>query len=167
MKKIFVSVLTMYTISGFFAQEVVWQKDIPSPTQNFLSQVTSTIDNQYLITGSSIRPVADPQTGENYGYDYKVIKLNQSGEEIWEKKFSGKNHDYLAATVNTQEGGFLLAGTSWSNKGLDKKRIQKAVRTSGLSASTNLAMSSGRGPLVEQPMKKRGLLYRPQISVFL
>lgn len=125
MKKIFVSVLTMYTISGFFAQEVVWQKDIPSPTQNFLSQVTSTIDNQYLITGSSIRPVADPQTGENYGYDYKVIKLNQSGEEIWEKKFSGKNHDYLAATVNTQEGGFLLAGTSWSNKGLDKKEDSK------------------------------------------
>ncbi|GEN75070.1 T9SS type A sorting domain-containing protein [Chryseobacterium hagamense] len=125
MKKVFTSVLTLYTISGFFAQEVVWQKDIQSPTQNFLSQVTSTIDNQYLITGSSIRPVSDSQTGENYGYDYSLIKLNQQGEQVWEKHFSGKNHDYLAATVNTQEGGFLLAGTSWSNKGLDKKEDSK------------------------------------------
>jgi hypothetical protein len=125
MKKVFVSVLTMYTVSGFFAQEVVWQKDIPSPTQNFLSQVITTIDNQYLVTGSSIRPVPDSQTGENMGYDYHLIKLNQSGEEIWEKHFSGKNHDYLAAIVNTQEGGFLLAGTSWSNKGLDKKEDSK------------------------------------------
>ncbi len=125
MKKVFVSVLTMYTVSGFFAQEVVWQKDIQSPTQNFLSQVTSTIDNQYLITGSSIRPVSDSQTGENYGYDYHLVKLDQNGEDIWEKHFSGKNHDYLAATVNTQEGGFLLAGSSWSNKGLDKKEDSK------------------------------------------
>jgi hypothetical protein len=36
------------------AQEVVWQKDIKS-TQDFLSQVTTTIDQQYLITGSSIQ----------------------------------------------------------------------------------------------------------------
>ncbi|WP_241331548.1 T9SS type A sorting domain-containing protein, partial [Chryseobacterium arthrosphaerae] len=32
-----------------------------------------------------------------------------------------QNHDYLSATVTTQDGGFLLAGTSYSGKGLDKK----------------------------------------------
>ncbi len=37
----------------------------------------------------------------------------------------GKNHDFLSATVATQEGGFLAAGTSYSWKGLDKKEDSK------------------------------------------
>jgi hypothetical protein len=58
---------------------------------------------------------------QNKGYDFHLVKLNSGGEQVWEKYFSGKNHDFLSATVNTQEGGYLLAGTSYSGKGLDKK----------------------------------------------
>jgi hypothetical protein len=68
---------------------------------------------------------------QNNGYDFHLVKLNQQGEEVWEKYFSGQNHDYLSATVTTQDGGFLLAGTSYSGKGLDKKRIPKADQISG------------------------------------
>ncbi|WP_265130989.1 hypothetical protein [Chryseobacterium oranimense] len=103
----------------------MWQKDIKSNTQDFLSQITTTIDGQYLITGSSIQsrsqtPAANSQK-QNNGYDFHLIKLNQHGEEVWEKYISGQNHDYLSASVATQEGGFLVAGTSYSGKGLDKK----------------------------------------------
>ena len=115
----------MYTVLGF-AQEVVWQKDIKSSTQDFLSQVTTTIDGQYLITGSSIQSKKlSTENKQNNGYDYHLIKLNQNGEEVWEKYFSGQNHDFLSATVATQEGGNLLAGTSNSGKGLDKKDDSK------------------------------------------
>ncbi|MGG7438261.1 hypothetical protein ACQ7CU_09275 [Chryseobacterium arthrosphaerae] len=54
MKKKYLCAFTLCTILGLSAQEVVWQKDIQSSTQDFLSQVTTTIDQQYLITGSSI-----------------------------------------------------------------------------------------------------------------
>ncbi len=94
-------------------------KDIKSSTQDFLSQVTTTIDQQYLITGSSIQS----NKQQNNGYDFHLVKLNQQGEQVWEKYFSGQNHDYLSSTVSTQEGGFLVAGTSYSGKGLDKKMI--------------------------------------------
>jgi hypothetical protein len=108
------------------AQDVVWQKDIKSSTQDFLSQVTTTIDQQYLITGSSIQSKKlSTETKQNNGYDFHLVKLNQQGEEVWEKFFTGQNHDFLSATVNTQEGGFLLAGTSYSSKGLDKKDDSK------------------------------------------
>ncbi|WP_294223852.1 T9SS type A sorting domain-containing protein [uncultured Chryseobacterium sp.] len=125
MKKLYMSALTMCTVLGVSAQEVVWQKDISSSTQNFLSQVTTTIDQQYLITGSSIQPRSSEFGRQNKGYDMHLVKLNQQGEEVWEKYFSGKNHDFLSATVNTQEGGYLLAGTSYSGKGLDKKEESK------------------------------------------
>ncbi|UKB81343.1 T9SS type A sorting domain-containing protein [Chryseobacterium sp. MEBOG07] len=112
---------------GISAQEVVWQKDIKSSTQDFLSQVTTTIDQQYLITGSSIQSNKQQASGskQNNGYDFHLVKLNQQGNEVWEKYFSGQNHDYLSATVTTQDGGFLLAGTSYSGKGLDKKEDSK------------------------------------------
>ena len=109
-----------------YAQEVIWQKDIKSSTQDFLSQVTTTVDQQYLISGSSIQSKKiTSENKQNNGYDFHLVKLNQQGEEVWEKYFSGQNHDFLSATVATQDGGFLLAGTSYSGKALDKKDQSK------------------------------------------
>ena len=146
MKKLYASAFLLCTITGISAQEVLWQKDIKSSTQDFLSQVTTTIDQQYLITGSSIQavPFGSAQgttqsqgmtqsqgatqsqgTKQNNGYDFHLVKLNQQGEEVWEKYFSGQNHDFLSATVATQEGGFLISGTTFSSKGLDKKEDSK------------------------------------------
>jgi len=130
MKKLYMSALLVCTAAVFYSQEVIWQKDIKSSTQDFLSQVTTTVDQQYLITGSSIQAagktaVSSVASKQNNGYDFHLVKLNQQGEEVWEKYFSGQNHDFLSATVATQEGGFLLAGTSYSGKGLDKKDASK------------------------------------------
>jgi hypothetical protein len=126
MKRFYFSALLLCTVSLLYSQEVVWQKDIKSNTQDFLSQVTTTIDQQYLISGSSIQSKKlSTDNKQNNGYDLHLIKLNQQGEQIWEKYFSGQNHDFLSTTVATQEGGFLAAGTSYSGKGLDKKDDSK------------------------------------------
>ena len=126
MKKIYLGAFTLCTALGLSAQEVVWQKDIQSSTQDFLSQITTTIDGQYLVSGSSIQSDKLQQNSkQNSGYDFRLIKLNQQGEQVFEKYFSGNNHDYLSSTVTTQDGGFLISGTSYSGKGLDKKDDSK------------------------------------------
>jgi len=126
MKKLYMCALSLCTITGISAQNVLWQKDIKSSAQDFLSQVTTTIDQQYLITGSSIQTDKLQQNSkQNNGYDFHLIKLNQQGEQIFEKYFSGNNHDYLSSTVTTQDGGFLITGSSYSGKGLDKKEDSK------------------------------------------
>jgi len=126
MKKLYMSAFMLCAVPILYAQQVAWQKDIKSTTQNFLSQVTTTIDQQYLITGSSIQ-AKKLTTGnkQSNGYDFHLVKLNQQGDEVWEKYFSGQNHDFLSAAISTHEGGFLLAGTSYSGKGLDKKEDSK------------------------------------------
>ena len=84
MKRLYVTALSMCTVLGIQAQEtqVVWQKDIKSSTQDFLSQVTTTIDQQYLITGSSIQSSklqtnnSQPSTNnqkQNNGYDFHLV----------------------------------------------------------------------------------------------
>ncbi|WP_374461049.1 T9SS type A sorting domain-containing protein [Chryseobacterium taeanense] len=125
MKKFYATAYFLCTVL-VSAQEVVWQKDIKSNTQDFLSQVTTTIDGQYLISGSSIQSnKISTDNKQNNGYDFHLVKLNQQGEEVWGKYFSGQNHDFLSATVATQEGGFLVAGTSFSGKKFDKKDDSK------------------------------------------
>lgn len=138
MKKLYTSVIALVGIFAFGQEvEVRWQKDIKSVSQDFLSQLSTTIDGQHLLSGSTIKsqetgiksqdsnalstnnqPTA---TTQNNGYDYHIVKLNQQGQTVWEKYFGGNNHDFLTATTSTQEGGFLLAGTSYSSEGLQKK----------------------------------------------
>jgi len=126
MKKLYIGALMVCTTAVLYSQEVVWQKDIKSNTQDFLSQVTTTIDGQYLITGSSIQSKKlSTDNKQNNGYDFHLVKLNSEGEEVFEKFFAGNNHDFLSATVATQDGGFAVVGTSYSGKGLDKKDDSK------------------------------------------
>jgi hypothetical protein len=123
MKQLYISV-GIFCLSHTYAQKISWQKDVESGTQDFLSGLAVTIDGQYLISGSSIQKNQNPTAGnnQNKGYDYHILKLDQQGQKVWEKYFSGNQHDYLSSTVATQEGGFLLAGTSYSSLAADKKQ---------------------------------------------
>jgi len=120
MKKISTTLLLLSS-AVLFSQKVSWQKNIESNTQDFLSGLTLTIDGQYLVSGSSIQKSQNPTNNQNNGYDYHILKLDQQGQKVWEKYFSGNQHDYLSSTISTQEGGYLLTGTSYSSQALDKK----------------------------------------------
>lgn len=121
MKKISTTLLVLSS-AVLFSQKVSWQKNIDSNTQDFLSGLAFTVDGQYLVSGSSIQKNQNPAgNNQNKGYDYHILKLDQQGQKVWEKYFSGNQHDYLSSTVATREDGFLLAGTSYSSLALDKK----------------------------------------------
>ncbi|WP_312769888.1 T9SS type A sorting domain-containing protein [Epilithonimonas sp.] len=121
MKRIILSL--GFLASGYsYAQETLWQKSIRSSTQDFLVTMTSTIDRQILVCGSSINASNQMQNPNiNNGYDYHILKLDQQGQKIWEKYFGGSRHDYLMSSIATQEGGFVLVGSSFSNISGDKK----------------------------------------------
>lgn len=107
----------------FFSQQIQWQKNINSSSQNLLSGIATTIDGQYLISGSSIQSSKSSSFGDknkNNGYDFHLVKLNQDGQQTWEKYISGDNHDFLIASKSTLEGGFIIAGNTYSSKNIDK-----------------------------------------------
>ncbi|QOW10172.1 T9SS type A sorting domain-containing protein [Kaistella flava (ex Peng et al. 2021)] len=129
MKKLYIGVLFLFAILSVSAQETktLWQKDIKSSTQDFLSTMSITLDRQIVLSGSAIQKSklsgvsTSGATSTNAGYDYRLLKLSQEGNILWDKHFGGSKHDYLVSTTTTREGGFLLTGTSYSNQSLDKK----------------------------------------------
>ena len=54
MKKIYTTLLALGT-GMLFSQQVSWQKNFESGTQDFLSGLSVTLDGQYLLSGSSIQ----------------------------------------------------------------------------------------------------------------
>ena len=127
MQKLYIGVSFFFSVLSVSAQETLWQKDIESSTQDFLSTMSTTLDRQIVLSGSAIQKSkisgvsSGGATATNAGYDYRLLKLSQEGNILWDKYFGGSKHDYLVSTTTTREGGFLLTGTSYSNQSLDKK----------------------------------------------
>ena len=56
MKHLYMSLLALVGSLAYSQEvEVRWQKDLKSSSQDFLSQFTTTIDGQHLLSGSTIQ----------------------------------------------------------------------------------------------------------------
>ena len=52
--------------------------------------------------------------------DYWVVKIDASGNKQWDKRFGGLSEDVAAAIVQTEDGGYVVAGTTSSGISGDK-----------------------------------------------
>lgn len=120
MKKNYFFIFSVLLSSYLFSQEILWQKNIQSSTQEILSAVVSTADRQLLIAGSSISK-DNLTTKTRKDYDFHLLKLNQQGNTVWEKFIGGNKNDYLSVAIPVSDGGFLVGGNSFSNLSGDKK----------------------------------------------
>ncbi len=70
--------------------------------------ITKTQDNNYVIAGMTNSYGAG-------GNDIHAIKIDPTGELIWEKAY-GENHDDIAYSVSaTNDGGSIITGTTYSS----------------------------------------------------
>lgn len=101
------------------AGNILWDNTIGGIQFDKLTAVLET-KNGYFVCGSSNSTDGGDKTFENVGSslwpDYWVIKLNKSGNILWDSTYGGKNRDELSAAILTSDGGLMLAGTSYSQK---------------------------------------------------
>lgn len=112
--------LIVFNINSY-SQKIDWEKSYGGKHSEFLFDALPTPDYGFILAGSSISNKNGNKTDNNKGdLDYWVWKMDEKGEPDWQKSFGGHGVDLLQSIKLTKDAGFILAGTSTSNKGFDK-----------------------------------------------
>lgn len=75
-----------------------------------------TDDNGFILAGRSNS--SDGDVSENKGtFDYWIVKLDENGAIEWSKTFGGSMEDIGKTVMQTEDGGYLVAGESASTDG--------------------------------------------------
>ena len=98
------------------AGNMQWQKSFGGSLFESGNSVAQTSDGGYIITGGTASTDGDV-TGNHGSGDFLVIKTDSAGTIQWQKCLGGTLNDYAASVTETNDGGFAIAGTSYSDDG--------------------------------------------------
>lgn len=91
-----------------------WQKSLGGSLHDQANDVIQTIDGGYMVAGKSESTNGDV-TGNHYYFDYWVAKLDTAGTLQWQKSLGGSSIDEGRSIFQSNDGGYIVAGNSWSN----------------------------------------------------
>ena len=100
---------------------IQWQKTIGGDNHDYLYSVEQSPDGGYLAGGWSSSDSSGEKLENSKGYeDYWLVKLDESGNILWQKTIGGNGDDELRSFQLTADGGFILGGSSLSGISGDK-----------------------------------------------
>lgn len=94
---------------------LIWQKTYGGSNSDKLSNVIPIADG-YILAGDTGSVNGD--VSNNHGFnDFWLVQVNESGNMVWEKTFGGSLPDNFASFKATPDGGYILAGHTYSSDG--------------------------------------------------
>ncbi|WP_173970249.1 T9SS type A sorting domain-containing protein [Flavobacterium bizetiae] len=110
------------------SQDILWEKSYGGTHADYLFDAQPTADYGFVLAGSSLSNKTGNKTDDNQGdLDFWIWKMNEKGDLDWQKNIGGSGFDLLQSIKNTRDGGFILAGTSSSSTGFQKKEDCKGI----------------------------------------
>ena len=101
--------------------KVQWDKTIGGSSTEWLRQVSQTTDGGYILGGYSYSDISGEKTSNSRGAgDYWIVKLDGSGNIQWDKTMGGNANEFLQATLQTKDGGYMVGGYSYSSMSGEK-----------------------------------------------
>jgi uncharacterized delta-60 repeat protein len=86
---------------------IEWQQIYGGSDQDWFSTVQQTSDGGYAVCGSSYSFGA----GSSDGW---ILKLASNGNIEWQQTYGGTDYDYIFFIQQTEEGGYIVAGYTYS-----------------------------------------------------
>jgi hypothetical protein len=92
-----------------------WERTFGGTNDENLYDLRQTTDGGYLLAGQSSSGPSGNKTATNYGAaDYWLIKLDASGNKVWEQAYGGDSIDNCYTVRETKDGGYIVGGSSKS-----------------------------------------------------
>lgn len=127
----FLFLIWLANISNAFAQSrpaILWEKTYGAVNTERLFGAIATSDGGFLLAGTSNSPINMDKTSQGNGkVDAWIVKLNASGEKLWDKSVGGTEDDYIVDVKATPDGGFVFAGWSKSPISGNKNSVKMGL----------------------------------------
>lgn len=117
-----------------------WDKRYGGNNSDQLEWILQTVNGDYLLAGYSNSGLSGDKSQPAYGgtYDYWIIRLDNNGSKIWDKRFGGYSSDWGDVRISeTADSGFFVAGLSYSPIGGDKSEANLGVGQTWMLKITN------------------------------
>jgi len=99
----------------------VWDKTFGGSGEDRLATIIKTNDGGFILAGVSLSGISGDKSEPSRGdKDVWLVKINASGNKIWDKTYGGSANDGMRTIVPTPDGGFLFGGDSGSNPSFEK-----------------------------------------------
>ena len=85
----------------------LWQKTYGGADADCPLSIQQTTDGGFIVAGTS------GSFGAGW-YDFWVFKLDPNGNPLWQKTYGGGNYDEAYSIQQTTDGGYIVAGYTWS-----------------------------------------------------
>lgn len=116
-----------------------WQRSYGGDGIDMLNSLVITRDGGMLLGGTSNSQKSFDKTAASFGGDdFWVLRLDQFGNIIWQKTYGGKAEDKLTKVIETKDGGFLIGGSSSSNRIFDSKKQETVENAKSENSRGNL-----------------------------
>ena len=93
---------------------ILWEKNLGGLENDGIASIQQANDGGYVAIGSTYSSNID--VSENNGAsDFWVLKLDSSGNILWEKSFGDIGNDYGTYAQQTTDGGYVVVGTLFTN----------------------------------------------------
>lgn len=96
--------------------QILWQKALGGTSYDVAHAVANTAEGGYIVAGKTLSNDGDV-TGNHGNYDFWIVKLSSLGQIEWQKTLGGSDEDVAQSILQTSDGGYVVAGWSYSNDG--------------------------------------------------
>jgi Secretion system C-terminal sorting domain len=96
---------------------IIWTKTLGGTDSEFVNSIKQTTDGGYVIAGQTSSTNGDI-SGFNGGFeDVWIVKLDSLGNLLWQKALGGTSSEESGDIVQTTDGGYIVACSTYSNNG--------------------------------------------------
>lgn len=99
-----------------FSGELEWERSLGGVGRDEGFQAKEAHDGGYILVGTTYEDGNDVP-GNHGASDFFVAKLDRNGEIEWARCYGGSSDDGAYAVALTNDGGYVIAGYTYSNDG--------------------------------------------------
>lgn len=87
----------------------LWDRQFAPGRTDWLAAIAPASDGGFALAGNTSAPTS-------YNRDFWLIKVDSNGQPLWQQTFDKASDDEAHAVVHTDDGGYLLVGTTDAGK---------------------------------------------------